>query len=67
VWTRDSNNNLEDYVQAKITALAIQTLRFYQSGETSAALKNLKTMMAWRDLERLYLPLNKHREWEGEG
>lgn len=63
----DSDNNLEDYVQAKITALAIQALRFYQSGDTSAALKNLKTMVAWRDLERLYLPLNKHSVWEGEG
>lgn len=65
MWTRDSDNNLEEYVQAKITALAMQALRFYQSGDTSAALKNLKAMMAWRDLERLYLPLNKRREGEG--
>jgi hypothetical protein len=62
---RDLDNNLEEYVQAKITALAMQALKFYQSGNTSAALNNLKAMMAWRDLERLYLPLNKRREGEG--
>jgi hypothetical protein len=48
------DQDLDDYVQARILDTALKAITFYQSGDISSALTNFDKLGAWTEFHQFY-------------